>query len=701
MLPRLLIVSPYSIDPPIHGGAVRLRNLIAQVAESLEIYVLVFVGGTDDPQQRRALAPWCRRVFFQQLPEGQGERPDLPPEAAEFASPRVAERLEALVSGHGIDVVWLDYTEMGQYAHACGEARVVLVEIDIWFRSVQRRDSLGFFDRYGGRGGQRLAQLRRSYELEACKAVDQIHVMSEEDRDFLAGEIGSAADKIWVIPNGVDTKRYRPAGKFSERRELLFLGSFPHLPNLDALDFFLAEVWPQVRAVRPATTLTIAGARPPQRVLDLDGRDGLRVVGEVSDVVPLYQGHRALVAPIRAGSGTRLKILEAFASGLPVVSTTLGAEGLGARDGEELLLADGPADLAAACLRVLDEDPLAERLAAGGRRLAEESFSWTAVGASARRALLELVPGDSRVPRVSEKDGPEVDVSVILAGGGDVLEESVVAVRRQELEASVEILWPVAAPTAVERETAEGLGIRPVEIALGVQRASGEALNAAARRSRGGVLVFLGAATLPLDATWLHQLTAPFFFPASPAAVVGGTVESLPGGVRLARLDFTAEARRWRERFEGVSFSLANGAIRRDLWEAFPFRPGEGLEDLRWQRQMVAAGQLILPCLGALVERRHAGSPRTLLRRFLAEGRAWRRLGVRYRTGEALGDLMRPRAYDRGWRSSVGLLLRRRIVAAALPWLRVCGVFWGNRLQPRARTSSAQGFTTPASGPGE
>ena len=726
-MPRLLIFSPYSIDPPIHGGAVRLRNLMKQLAESFEIYALIFLGGTDDPEQRRALEPWCQRVFFHQRPEQVVGRRDLPPEAAELASPRVAERLEALVAGHGIDVVLLEYTELGQYAKACGDARVVLVEHDIAFRSADRRDSLGLFERYGGRGGRRLAAVRRRYELGACRAVDQIHVMSTVDGEFLAGQLAEGAEaevrsaevrpaevrpaevrlaKVRVIPNGVDTELYQPGPEFGERKDLLFLGSFPHLPNLDALDFFLDEIWPRIRAARPATHLTVAGARPPQRVLDLDGENGIRVAGEVPEVLPLYQAHRALVVPIRAGSGTRLKILEAFASGLPVVSTALGAEGIAARDGQDLLLADSPEEQADACLRVLEDDALAERLAVGGRRLAEERFSWNAIGAVARRAVLELVPetgdGDESAAEPSVVD-VSVDVSVILASEADALEDTVTAVRAQRLEPSVEILWP--APEA-EQALAERLGIRWVHLAPGVGRGGGQALNAVARRAHGDVLAFLGAAALPADATWLHQLTAPFFFPTAPAAVAGSLAESLPGEVRFPHLDFTAEARRWREQYEGLSFSLANGAVRKDVWEAFPFcggaagGTGELLEDLRWQRQMASAGQLILPCLGALVERRHRGSARDLLRYFGVAGRAWRRLGVRYRTADALGDLLRPQAFDRGWVSILRLLLRRRPVAAALPWLRVFGIFLGNRLQPSARTSSIQGFTTPASGPG-
>jgi glycosyltransferase involved in cell wall biosynthesis len=711
-VPRLLIVSPYSIDPPIHGGAVRMTNLVKQLAQTFEIHLLIFVGGTDDPEQRRALLPWCRRVFFQQREQALSvsSRPDLPPEAAEFASPRVAERLEALVQAHGIDVVLLDYTELGQYAKACGGAKVVLVEIDIWFRSAARRDGLGFFQRYGGAGGQPLARLRKRYELEACRAVDQIHVMSAVDGEFLARHLEESAHKIRIIPNGVDLEQFCPGPGPGDRRDLLFLGSFPHLPNLDALDAFLAEVWPRIRACRPATRLTVAGAQPPRRVLDLDGQDGIRVAGEVSNVVPLYQNHRALVVPVRAGSGTRLKILEAFACGLPVVSTTLGAEGIEALDGKQLLLADGPEEQARACLRVLENENLAALLAAGGRRLVEERFSWTAIGAEACSALLELVPVSVRVSTETEgsrasihplEDSEEVEISVIVATDGEGLQAAVAAVRGQHLESKVEILWPSAAIAGLEERTVvEQFKVRKVEIPIGCSWFSGRALNRAADQARGRILVFLGAAALPADETWLHQLTAPFFYPAAPAAVAGSVVEKFASGVQISCMDFTAEARQWRETYSGVSFSLANCAIRRDVWETFPLGSGEFLEDLRWQRQITAAQQLILPCLGALVLRYHGAGVLQPLRRFWAEGSAWRGLGVRYRTFDALRDLLKPQAFGRGWLSALRLLLRRRWMAAGLPWLRVLGVFGGNRLQPRARTRSAQGFTTPASGPG-
>ncbi|HBY62919.1 MAG TPA: glycosyl transferase family 1, partial [Solibacterales bacterium] len=169
---------------------------------------------------------------------------------------------------------------------------------------------------------------------------------------------------------------------------LVFVGSMDWMPNIDGVDWFLAEVWPLIRERRPETTLAIVGRTPPQRFLE---RRDISVTGTVPDVRPYLWSGRLSIVPLRIGGGTRLKIYEAMAAGLPVVSTTVGAEGLEV-DGTEIALGDTPRDFADACLRLLAGEEARRRQAAAALSRVAARFSWEQVARSFERTLIEKAP---------------------------------------------------------------------------------------------------------------------------------------------------------------------------------------------------------------------------------------------------------------------------------------------------------------------
>jgi glycosyltransferase involved in cell wall biosynthesis len=157
----------------------------------------------------------------------------------------------------------------------------------------------------------------------------------------------------------------------------MFLGNYPHDPNRDAVMYFATEVWPSVKSRVPGSRFLVVGRGPTPDMLELAGRDpSVEITGQVDDVRPYFDRSDAFVCPVRLGGGFRGKVLEAMASGVPVVSTGLGAEGLPARDGENILLADSPGGLADATVKLLTDQSLRERLAASARELMVEHFSW-------------------------------------------------------------------------------------------------------------------------------------------------------------------------------------------------------------------------------------------------------------------------------------------------------------------------------------
>ena len=179
-----------------------------------------------------------------------------------------------------------------------------------------------------------------------------------------------------TLPNVVRTPLFTPSAESTPGDPFLLIGNLSYLPNVEGARFFCAEVLPRIRASDPdLARVTIAGSSPAPSVVAMGGDTGVTVLASPADVAPLYQQARVAVVPIRAGGGTRIKILEAFASGVPVVSTALGAEGLIAEDGVHLLIADTPDEFAAACMRLARDDELRSRLIPAARRLQKDQYS--------------------------------------------------------------------------------------------------------------------------------------------------------------------------------------------------------------------------------------------------------------------------------------------------------------------------------------
>jgi glycosyltransferase involved in cell wall biosynthesis len=186
------------------------------------------------------------------------------------------------------------------------------------------------------------------------------------------------------VPTGVDTEFFQPTGSVAPApHNLVFTGSMDWLPNEDAIRWFTGEVLPRVRRTLPDVELTVVGRDPFPGLLELSARDpGVVVTGRVADVRPYMERAAAYVVPIRVGGGTRLKIYEAMAMAKPVISTTVGAEGLPVRDGQELLIGDTPDEFAAAVVRVLEDEVLARELGARAAATVRARFGWDKVAAS-------------------------------------------------------------------------------------------------------------------------------------------------------------------------------------------------------------------------------------------------------------------------------------------------------------------------------
>ncbi|HEX8743038.1 MAG TPA: glycosyltransferase [Thermoleophilaceae bacterium] len=242
-------------------------------------------------------------------------------------------------------------------------ARIAYDTVDLHYLRESRRADLG-------EGSRAKAQALRELELALVRSSDTTIVISEPEREEVLREVPGA--DVRVIPNANDVAcEVAPAGA---REGLLFVGGFQHTPNLDAAGVLVREIMPLVWRELPECKLTIVGPHAPPEVETL-ASPRVHVAGWVPDMEPLLTGCRAMIAPLRYGAGMKGKVTQSLAAGLPVVTTSVGAEGLPVTSGEHVLVAEEPAELAEAAIRLCRDDALWARLSEGGLRIAEAGWS--------------------------------------------------------------------------------------------------------------------------------------------------------------------------------------------------------------------------------------------------------------------------------------------------------------------------------------
>ena len=237
------------------------------------------------------------------------------------------------------------------------------------------------FARAGGNLGRRLyaganwRKLRRE-ELRTYRDADGVYLCSAADERRLLDQVPGV--RTAVIPNAADVEYYqpRPTDPPPDGRTVVYFGLLSTVPNIDGVIHFVQNIWPRIAAAHPEARCKIIGGRPPPSLLALAG-PRVELTGFVSDLRPHLAAAAAVVVPLRLGGGTRLKIVEAMAMGKAIVSTTLGAEGIEAVPGRDLLIEDEPAAFADAVNRLLAEPGLAARIGQSARQLAVDRYGWS------------------------------------------------------------------------------------------------------------------------------------------------------------------------------------------------------------------------------------------------------------------------------------------------------------------------------------
>ena len=396
---KVVFVSPYPVCPPVHGGGVFMLGSIQELAKRCELHVLINLESPAQEGAHECLKKICASVA---LPFCQPYAPHEPASTLPFAIREFRDRemghiLNRIIYLNRIDVVQLEYTVFGQYGGAYRNVVCALFEHDVSFQAIARGYRFIKSPLYRIKASWEYLRILR-YELRLLPKFDLVQVCTLENRKYLESFLPGMRGRIEEGQRaGIEANQYDFPGGPREPHTLLFLGGFRHLPNLTAVQWFCREVLPHIVEKYPQTRLIVAGADPPpiEALGDKTGR--VELPGLVPDIRPVLGSKAVFICPIRSGSGVRVKLLEAFAAGIPVVSTYIGAEGLARRNGEFCLLADDPVDFANRVIELFDDPQKGLDLAHAARDEITANWDMPAMTdrlvASYRRALRAKATG--------------------------------------------------------------------------------------------------------------------------------------------------------------------------------------------------------------------------------------------------------------------------------------------------------------------
>ncbi len=383
---RTLLLTQVLPYPPDSGPKVKTWNVIKYLARDHAITLASFTRGDQSTDVAR-LQRYCEAVHT--VPMERGVLRDAAAMARSLATgqpwmmlrdhrPAMARLVDRLARESRFDIAHADQLNMAQYALRVPARRVLDAHNALWALYRRLADTMP----HGPRRWllEREWRLLRAHEGRMVRAFDAVLAVSEEDRAALLAAAGFRRD-IAVIPIAVDTDEIVPVARHSDADHILHVGTMYWPPNIDGIRWFIEEVLPLIRARRPGFVLDLVGSRPPEWLVELAARDPcIRVPGYVPDLTPYCEVAGAFVVPLRAGGGMRVKILNAMAQGIPMVSTTLGAEGIRVEHGKHVLLADSPEAFAEATLRLLSDPQFGASLAAAARALVESAYDARSVG---------------------------------------------------------------------------------------------------------------------------------------------------------------------------------------------------------------------------------------------------------------------------------------------------------------------------------
>lgn len=406
---KVLFLSQLFPYPPVCGGTIKSYNLLKHLASRHKVSFVSFVRKQPSKQEMDAVASLCKEVRTVTIKRS--GLANLRFAATSLATGRsfiiardYVREMQRLVNdmlrSRHFDLVYVDHLQMAQYTASWDRCPKVLDEHNVEWKIIKRIAENCKLSPKGLFANIEWRNLRR-YELSTCGKFDTVFTVTDNDRETLATANRNLKNLV-TIPIGTEVES---APKFEldpQAKGVLSIGTMSWPPNIDAIEFFTKDIFPLVKSRVPDTKLFVVGSNPPESIKKLPKQDSsIEVTGFVEDLASVASHAAVFVVPLRSGSGLRVKILNAMAMGLPVVSTSVGCEGIGAKNEKQLLIADTPEAFANAVVRLISDFDLRQQLGQAGKQFVIQNYSWSSIYKVMDRALGSLVP-----------DGGDVDVKI-------------------------------------------------------------------------------------------------------------------------------------------------------------------------------------------------------------------------------------------------------------------------------------------------
>ncbi|MEN6520991.1 MAG: glycosyltransferase family 4 protein [Armatimonadota bacterium] len=396
---KILFLTQLFPYPPVCGGTIRSCNILRHLGVKHDVVLVSFVREDPTAEQMGVAASFCREVHTVPIRRSAAAnvkfavRSLFSHDPFIIARDRVAEMqrtVDGLLAPGGFDMVYVDHLQMAQYMDRWDHIPWVLDEHNVEWKIIER---MAQGERLSAKGLYAAIEWKKlkKWELSACEKADLILTVTETDKATLLSERRSSGN-ITCIPIGVDFDSFPRAGLSPNARNILSIGTMSWPPNIDSILYFADEIYPEIKSRSDGVKLVIAGSKPPGSIKRLSRLDNtIEVTGFVHDLSALTSEAAVFIVPLRSGSGLRVKILNAMAMGLPVVSTSVGCEGIGAEHGRHLLIADTPQAFSDAVLRLLSDFGLRKQLAEAGREFVLSNYGWDSIWDRLDKALDTLV----------------------------------------------------------------------------------------------------------------------------------------------------------------------------------------------------------------------------------------------------------------------------------------------------------------------